>query len=182
MNARNDTELLTMLRNPTQQQTAFRMLVDAYKEKLYWQIRRMVLSHDDADDILQNTFIKAWTGIDGFRGESQLGTWLFRIATNETLKFLERRRQDMSIDADSVQAVASRLQADPYFDGDETEQQLFAAISLLPDKQRQVFNLRYFDDMKYEDMSRLLETSVGALKASYHHAVKKISDYFNSRD
>lgn len=182
MNKPNETELLAMLRDPAQQHSAFRVLVDTYKEQLYWQIRRMVLSHDDADDILQNTFIKAWTGLSTFRGDAQLGTWLFRIASNETLNFIQRRRQSVSIDAEGAETVAARLQADTYFDGDETERQLYAAIAELPEKQRQVFNLKYFDEMKYEEMSELLQTSVGALKASYHHAVKKISDYFHRHD
>lgn len=182
MSSWNDTTMLAMLRDPAQQHDAFRMLVEHYKEKLYWQIRRMVLSHDDADDILQNTFIKAWTGLEGFRGDAQLGTWLFRIATNETLKFIERQRQSVSIDAEGTEAIAAQLQADPYFDGNETEQQLFAAVATLPERQRQVFNMKYFDEMKYEDMSQLLNTSVGSLKASYHHAVKKITDFFQSED
>ncbi|MBO4905954.1 MAG: sigma-70 family RNA polymerase sigma factor [Bacteroidaceae bacterium] len=178
----DDRTMLQKLQDPVQQQMAFRMLVEHFKEPLYWQIRRMVLSHDDADDILQNTFIKAWTGLPNFRGEAQISTWLFRIATNETLKFIERRKQLVSVDAEGAETIASRLQADPYFDGDETQQQLYAAISQLPEKQRQVFNMKYFDEMKYEEMSELLQTSVGALKASYHHAVKKISDYFHRLD
>ncbi len=182
MAATNDNELLAQLRNPAQQEQAFRVLVDRYKERLYWQIRRMVLSHDDADDILQNTFIKAWTGLEGFRGESQLSTWLFRIANNETLKFIERRRQTVSIDAEGAEAIAAQLQADPYFDGDETERQLYTAVATLPERQRQVFNMKYFDEMKYEDMSEVLQTSVGSLKASYHHAVKKIADFFHHED
>lgn len=178
----NEKLIVEQLRDTAQRERAFTLLVEHFKEQLYWQIRRMVLSHDDADDVLQNTFLKAWTGLDGFRGDAQLSTWLFRIANNETINFLERRRQQMSLDEDGVASVAATLQSDPYFDGDETARQLQEAIAQLPDKQRQVFNLKYFQEMKYEDMSELLGTSVGALKASYHHAVRKIADFFQSRD
>ena len=173
---------MEQLRDKKTRERAFASVVEHFKEQLYWQIRRMVFSHDDADDVLQNTFIKAWTGLDNFRGDSLLSTWLFRIANNETLNFLERNRQQMSLDEDAAVGVAARLESDPYFDGDETERQLQEAIASLPDRQRQVFNLKYFEEMKYEDMSELLGTSVGALKASYHHAVRKISDFFHSLD
>lgn len=178
----NEQQIVEQLHDASRREAAFTLVVDHFKEQLYWQIRRMVLSHDDADDVLQNTFIKAWTGLEGFRGDAKLSTWLFRIANNETLNFLERQRQATSLDDAAAVGVAARLESDPYFDGDETARQLREAIAMLPDKQRQVFNLKYFDEMKYEDMSELLGTSVGALKASYHHAVKKISDFFQSRD
>ena len=152
------------------------------RQRLSAVAKRIVGSDDDADDVLQNTFIKAWTGLDGFRGDAKLSTWLFRIANNETLNFLERKRQTLSLDDDAAVGVAVRLESDPYFDGDETARQLQEAVASLPDKQRQVFNLKYYDEMKYEDMSEMLGTSVGALKASYHHAVKKISDFFHARD
>ena len=182
MKAIEEKDLICQLQDETTRAAAFGVLVDKYKEVLYWQIRRMVLNHDDADDVLQNTFIKAWTGLPSFRAESKLSTWLYRIATNETLNFLERRRQPtVSLDDEESRMTLS-LQSDPYFDGDETERQLQAAVATLPDRQRQVFNLKYFDEMKYEEMSTLLGTSVGALKASYHHAVKKISDFFTSHD
>ena len=178
----NEQMIVEQLRDENLRRKAFTQLVEHFKEKLYWQIRRMVLSHDDADDILQNTFIRAWTGLEGFRGEARLSTWLYRIAGNETLNFLERRRKMTSLDEEGVASVAATLQSDPYFDGDETERQLQEAIASLPDRQRQVFNMKYYDDMKYEDMSDVLQTSVGSLKASYHHAVRKISDFFNNHD
>ncbi len=158
----------------------FTKLVNAHKERLYWQIRRIVISHDDADDVLQNTFIKAWTALDTFRGDSQISSWLYRIAQNEALNFLEKKaRQGEGIDAD---ALAEKLESDPYFDGGETEIQLQQAIARLPERQRQVFCLKYFDEMPYDDMSRVLGATVGALKASYHHAVKKIEEYFDRVD
>ncbi len=178
----NEQEIVEQLRDLRSRERAFTYLVEHFKEQLYWQIRRMVLTHDDADDVLQNTFLKAWTGIENFRGEAKLSTWLFRIANNETLNFLEKKRQTLSLDDDQAIGVAAQLESDPYFDGDETARQLQEVMAKLPDKQRQVFNLKYFEEMKYEDMSELLGTSVGALKASYHHAVKKISDFFNAND
>ena len=178
----NETELTLRLRDPEQRTSAFTELVEAYKEPLYWQIRRMVLIHDDADDVLQNTFLKAWTGIENFRGESKLSTWLFRIAYNETLNFIERRRQATSIDDEGAAAVAATLQSDPYFDGDETELQLQEAVSKLPEKQRLVFNMKYFQELKYEEISQILGTSVGALKTSYHIAVQKITSFFEKID
>lgn len=177
----DDCQLIIFLKDPKTREAAFNRLVDLYKERLYWQIRRMVLTHEDTDDVLQNTFIKAWQGLDAFRGEAQLSTWLFRIAANETLNFLERKRPAQSID-DEAGAVAEQLESDPYFDGDETELQLQQAIALLPERQRQVFLMKYYDEMPYEQMSRVLDTSVGALKASYHHAVKKIADFFRHHD
>ena len=155
----------------------------SYSEQLYWQIRRFVLSHDDANDVLQNTFIKAWQGLASFHGDSKLLTWLSRIAINESLDFLRRQKNIVSISTDDDEVnVANTLMADDYFDGDETEAQLQQAIAELPEVQRTVFLLRYYDDMKYSDISKMLGTSEGALKASYHIAVKKISEFFKSHD
>ena len=152
-----------------------------YSQPLYLQIRRLVQWHDDADDVLQNTFMKAWSAIASFRGESRLSTWLYRIALNEALTFLTRTKTADSLD-DADDSATRSLQSDPYFDGDELQARLQEAISLLPPKQRVVFNMKYFDEMKYEEMSDILGTSVGALKASYHLAVKKIEAYFREKN
>ncbi|MBR1732558.1 MAG: sigma-70 family RNA polymerase sigma factor [Alloprevotella sp.] len=164
--------------DPETRRAAFEELVRTYTPQLYAQIRRIVLYHDDADDVLQNTFMKAWLALDSYRGDAQVGTWLYRIATNESLTFLQKRREQLSLDQ-SEAAVVRTLESDTYFDGDELQAQLHAAIAQLPEKQRIVFNLRYFDDMPYEEMSRALNTSVGALKASYHFAVQKLKDHFS---
>ncbi|MBQ3992758.1 MAG: sigma-70 family RNA polymerase sigma factor [Bacteroidaceae bacterium] len=177
-----EKELIEQLQHSATREKAFTTLVRGYQEPLYWQIRRLVLTHDDANDVLQNTFLKAWTAIDSFRGEAKLSTWLYRIAINEALNFLERRKK-VSVALDSTENdLSETLQSDPYFDGDETQLQLQQAISALPEKQQLVFNLKYFQEMKYEEMSQVLKTSVGALKASYHHAVKKISSFFEEHD
>lgn len=180
----DEKKITEMLRqDDVSKSRAFEAIVRQYSEQLYWQIRHMVYSHDDANDLLQNTFIKAWLNIDSFQGYSKISTWLFRIAINETLTFLSRQKimQTVTIDDPEIN-LGEQLEGDPYFDGNETEEQLQQAIATLPEKQRMVFNLKYFDEMKYEDMSEILGTSVGALKASYHIAVKKIEDYFNNID
>ena len=160
---------------------AFEQVVNYYSEKLYWQIRKMVLSHDDTNDLLQNTFIKAWTNIELFRGDSKLSTWLYRIAMNESITFLNKQRAQNNISIDDQDIfIIEKLEADEYFDGDEAQLRLQKAISMLPDKQRAVFNARYYDEMPYEEMSDVMGTSVGALKASYHHASKKIEDFLNN--
>lgn len=179
--------LLDALRNESTRREAFAQLVRTNQQQLYHSVRRIVILHEDADDVLQNTFIKAWQGLDNFRGESSLSTWLYRIAIHEALDHLEKqkRHNGISIDDDQQKAastIASQLESDPYFDGDETEIQLHEAIAQLPNKQRIVFHMKYFDEMKYEEMSAVLGTSVGALKASYHHAVQKIAQFFNMKD
>ncbi len=173
-----EQELLKMLQDTKQQHAAFNILVKAHSEQLYWQIRNMVLNHDDANDVLQNTFIKVWNAIPTFRGESKLSTWLYRIAVNETLTFLNSQRMtNMSGIVELEDVLAQRMETDSYFDGDEAEIKLQKAILTLPEKQRLVFNMKYYDNIKYEDMSEILGTSVGALKASYHLAVKKIESF-----
>ena len=180
MKTYNEEDIISRLQDPEMCREAFGEVVKAYSEQLYWQIRRMVLSHDDANDVLQNTFIKAWDNIEYFRAEARLSTWLYRIAFNECLNFINKKRahDQLSID-DADKEALGKLESDPYFDGDETQLLLQKAIHTLPEKQRIVFNLKYFDEMKYEDMSDIIGTSVGALKASYHHAVKKITDFLN---
>ena len=177
----DEKALYKQLHDASTKEAAFTRLVREYQEPLYWQIRRMVVVHDDADDVLQNTFIKAWSAIDSFRGESRLQTWLFRIAINEALNHLSKKKQVLSLDQTDG-SLADMLASDSYFDGDEVQRQFQTAINTLPEKQRLVFDLKYFDEMKYEDMSSLLGTSIGALKASYHHAVRKISAFFDDND
>lgn len=172
---------LHALLDPATREAAFARLVTELTPQLYAQIRRIVQYHDDADDVLQNTFVKAWLALDTFRGDCQLSTWLYRIAINESLSHLQRQRPSESLD-ESTSETARSLESDPYFDGDETERLLQEAIATLPPKQRVVFNLRYFEEMKYEEMSQLLDTSAGALKASYHFAVKKIEQYVAQRE
>ncbi len=192
METTNEQDIISQLRNPSQRRAAFAKVVSQYSQPLYWQIRRMVTWHDDADDVLQNTFLKAWMGIENFRGEARLSTWLHRIAYNETLTFLSRQHETISLDTsigddndtddDATLTLAGTLESDPYFDGDEAEALLQAAVASLPAKQRAVFTMKYFDEMKYEDMTEVTGTSVGGLKASYHLAVKKIEDFFHRRE
>lgn len=174
----DDIILLQEFRKPATKEKAFTAIIKKYQEKLYWHIRRMVVQHEDANDVLQNVFIKVWNGLENFREDSQLYTWLYRIATNESLTFIEqqKRKSALSIDNDE-NPVALKLRAEKDFDPAKAEWKLQMAMQELPEKQRIVFNLRYFDEMPYEEMSRVLDTSEGALKASYHHAVKKIEDY-----
>lgn len=182
MTDNDEQKLLDMLTDTRRQREAFSMVVSQYSEKLYWQIRRMVLSHDDANDVLQNTLIKAWNNFSSFQKKSKFSTWLYRIAVNESLDFLRHQKLMQQVRTEEEPSVATQLMADSYFDGDETEALLQEAIASLPDVQRMVFSLRYYDKMKYSEMSQLLDTSEGALKASYHLAVKKIRDFFEQRD
>lgn len=180
---RENPELIERLRDPEQCRHAFTDVINTYSEPLYWQIRRMVQSHDDANDLLQNTFMKAWQSLENFRGEAKLSTWLYKIAINESIGFLERERKRMSMSIDDQESqLAMKIEADDNIDGDRLALKLRKAIASLPEKQRLVFNMRYYDDVKYEDMSEVLGTSVGALKASYHLAVKKIEKYFEEHD
>lgn len=159
---------------------AFELIVKTYKERLYWHIRKMLMDHEDTNDVLQATFIKAWKGINNFRRDSKLFTWLYRISTNETITFLNSKNRKTTTNIEDVyDSAIKNLEEDHYFTGDEIQKKLFAAIATLPEKQKVIFNLKYFEDLKYEEISEILNTSVGALKASYHHAVKKIESFFN---
>src|SRR5690554_6914547 len=178
MEMNNEELLLEQLRNPATIRQGFARLVSEYSERLYWQIRKMVYSHDDANDILQDVFIKAWLNIDKFRGDAKLSTWLYKIAINESITFINRSKAklNLSID-DSDSFLIEKLEGDEYFDGDDAQLLLQKAIVTLPEKQRLVFQMKYFSEMKYDEMSDILGTSVGALKASYHHAVKKVESF-----
>ncbi len=178
----DDKELLYQFRSVDTREAAFTAIIRKYQEKLYWHIRRLVVNHDDADDVLQNVWIKVWKGLENFREDSQLYTWLYRIATNESLSFLEqeKRRGVISLDGDIEGSLGNKVKADTDFDANKLEWRLQVAIQQLPEKQRVVFNLRYYDEMPYQEMSRILDTSEGALKASYHHAAKKIEEFLKN--
>lgn len=171
----DDREIIKGARLPGKEEQAFNQLVLKYQERLYWHIRKIVISHEDADDVLQNTLVKVWKSLPSFRSESGLFTWLYRIATNESLTLLkQKKRRFLAPRGEQDYQLSEQLEADPYFDGDEASLKFQQAILKLPEKQRLVFNMKYFDEMKYEEISAILNTSVGALKASYHHAVKKL--------
>jgi len=177
----NEKELLSQLKSAQKQEKAFRELITLYKERLYWHIRKIVISHDDSDDVLQNTFIKIYKNINNFKGDSKLYSWMYRIATNEAITHLNKNAKRLQITNEAVQEYAiNNLRADVYFEGSEIQLKLQKAIAALPQKQQLVFNMKYFDNIKYKDMSEILETSEGALKASYHIAVKKIETYLIS--
>lgn len=179
----SDEQILSLLRVETSYEQGFKALMQKYQERLYWQIRRMVTEHDDANDVIQNTFIKVFKSIHKFEGKSKLYTWLYRIATNESITFLNKKKKKSTSSMDDEESgLANQLKADAFFDGDEAQIRLQQAISELPEKQKEVFNLRYFNEMTYQEMSELIGTSVGALKASYHHAVKKIESHFRETE
>lgn len=177
-----DDQIMLLLKDPATLRQGFEMLARQYSEPLYWKIRHFVLVHEDANDVLQNTFVKAWVNLGGFKGDAKISTWLYRIAINESLDFLRKQKAANKISTDGDQGVAASLMADEYFDGDETQAQLQEAIARLPDVQRMVFNLRYYEEMKYSEISKILNTSEGSLKASYHIAVQKIFEYFKHKD
>lgn len=172
---------MLQFREPAMKEAAFTSIIKKYQERLYWHIRRMVVDHDDANDVLQNVFIRIWNGLDNFRQDAQLYTWLYRIATNECLTFLEGQKKRAAVSLSDVESgLSNKIKADKEFDANKLEWKLQLAIQQLPDKQKLVFGLRYYDEMPYEHMSQVLGTSEGALKASYHHAVKKIEDYIKN--
>lgn len=178
MSEYTDSELLILFRISESRNHAFNLLMRRYQQKVYYHVRRIVIDHDDANDVVQNTFIKAWNGLDNFREDSQFFTWIYRIATNESLTFLKKKRTAFFIPMINVEKkLTDKLESDVLINAEALEMKLQKAILTLPEKQRVVFNLRYYDEMKYEDMSEVLGTSVGALKASYHHAMKKIENY-----
>jgi len=170
-----DSELIGFFHEPEKSDYAFNLIVARYQERLYWHIRKLLIEHEDTDDVLQETFVKAWKGLTGFREDASLFTWLYRIATNEALSFLRRKKRKFMIPIVDVEhKLEQQLESDEFFNGDQIQKRLQKAILSLPEKQRIVFNLRYFEEMKYEHMAEILNTSVGSLKASYHHAVKKV--------
>ena len=178
MRRNTEDDIVELLKEPQKQRAAFTQIVTEYSEKLYWHIRKMVLSHDDANDLLQNTFLKAWVNIESFRGDSLLSTWLYKIAINECLTFLNKQRNQNNVSIDDTDVfLLEKLKGDSFFDGDAAQMKLQEAILSLPEKQRLVFTMKYYDEVKYEDMSKMLDTSVGALKASYHHAMKKVEAF-----
>ena len=175
-----ENQFINALKNPDTQETAFNKLLSDYKEKLYWHVRKIVIDHNDADDVLQNTFLKVFENINKFKGNSSVYTWMFRIATNESLNYINKKAKKLGVSNDELIAKKiDKLESDPYFEGDEMELKLQKAISRLPEKQRIVFNMRYFEEMKYKKISEILRTSEGGLKASYHLAVKKIKIFLN---
>ena len=177
----DDKELLLQFHSAATKERAFTAIIKKYQEKLYWHVRRLVVDHDDANDVLQNVFIKVWNGLENFREDSQLYTWLYRIATNESLTFLSQQKKRNLVSLNDVEnGLSNKLKSDAHFDANKLEWKLQLGIQKLPEKQRLVFNLRYYDEMPYEEMSRVLDTSEGALKASYHHAAKKIEDYIRN--
>jgi RNA polymerase sigma-70 factor (ECF subfamily) len=179
----SEIELIKRLNDPLKREAAFSILVSECQERIYWHIRKMVLVHEDADDVMQNTFLKAWKGLDTFRGESLFVTWLYRIASNETMTFLNNKKSKWMVSFSSAEdTIMHQLEADKYFNANEVQLKFQKSLLTLPSKQRLVFNMKYFDELTYEQISEIVGTSVGALKASYHHAVKKIEKYFEENE
>ena len=177
----DEKAFISELLNPKTQNEAFRKLLQLYQKPLYYHIRNMVLNHDDADDVLQNTFIKVFGNLKNFKGDSKLYSWMYRIATNEAITFIQQRAKKQGISSEEAQQKAiNKLESDVFFDGDDIQLKLQKAIAKLPDKQQMVFKMRYFEEIKYEEMSEILNTSVGALKASYHIAAKKIEEFLHT--
>ena len=176
-----EKDFIQELLHPKTQNIAFQKLLRDYQRPLYNHIRHIVLNHDDTDDVLQNTFIKVFRHLKDFKGDSKLFSWMYRIATNEAITFINQKAKRNSTNSEAFQSkIVDNLKADTYFDGNEIQLKLQKAIALLPEKQQLVFKMKYYEEIKYEDMSEILGTSVGALKASYHHAVKKIEDYMKT--
>lgn len=177
MNVIKDEDIIVMFHTQKREQDAFRLLVDKYKEKLYWHIRKIVLNHEDSDDILQNVFVKVWQGLKEFRYEAKLYTWMYRIATNEALNFLNEKKRKVHGNVDEItMMLENTLESDVYFSGDKIQKELQRAVLSLSERQRLIFNMKYFDDMTYEDMAEILDVAVGTLKATYHNAVRKIEE------
>lgn len=172
-----DTEIIELLQKGETRNHGFNLLMQKYQKRVYWNIRRMVLCHDDADDVTQSTFIKAWSNIENFNAQSSIFTWLFKISTNESLNYLAKQKRKSFFSLSSFEGtLLNKMQSDTYFDGDQIQVKLQEVLLKLPEKQRLVFNMKYFDEMKYEEIAEVLETSVGALKANYHHAVTKVEE------
>ena len=183
MNEISDEDIVRMFHSGNGEEKAFRLLVGKYSERLYWHIRKIVIGHEDSDDVLQNTFIKIWKGLREFRYEAKLFTWMYRVATNEAINFLsEKRRKTYGNSQEITPMLESQLESDSFFCGDSIQQELQKAVLKLPERQRLVFNMKYFDDMKYEDIAEVLDVAVGTLKATYHNAVKKIEESLKISD
>jgi len=176
-----EQQILDEISQESTRERGFNLLLDHYQSRLYWNIRRIVISHDDADDVLQNTCIKIWNSLAYFKSQSSLYTWLYRISVNEALQHLRSQKRKVFFGQEEIQNhLIQKLESDPYFDGDELQKKLQEAILLLPEKQRMIFNMRYYDELKYEEISQILGTTTGGLKASYHLALKKLEKYLTN--
>ncbi len=180
MQQEQSSDIIKLISKEETRDKAFRMILSSYKERVYWTVRRIVIVHEDADDVVQNTFIKVWENLGKYRGDANIYTWVYRIAVNESLAFLKKKKRQSLNLTDYGEVLASNLESDVFFDGNDFQKKLQEALLTLPDQQRLVFNLKYFDEMKYKDMAKVLEKSEGALKANYHHAVKKVEDFIKN--